>query len=217
MATVIKATVATRAGGAAAFTFDELGEHASEHLDVARRQAAEILAGAEQEAIAIRQRAQEQGRSAALEAAQQVLDENVGRQLATLVPALGEAIDAVRNLKAEWLAHWEKAAIHLAAAIAGRVIRRQVERQPEITLELVREALELAAGCGEIQLRMHPEDVAALGSRVEQLTGELTRLGAAEILADPSIAKGSCRVDTRFGAIDQQFAAQLSRIEEELS
>ena len=82
---------------------------------------------------------------------------------------------------------------------------------------LVREALELAAGSGSIQLRMHPDDLAVLGSQVELLTGELARLGTPEILADPTIEKGGCRVETRSGSIDQQFAAQIARIEQELA
>ena len=42
-------------------------------------------------------------------------------------------------------------------------------------------------------------------------------LTTAEIVADPAITLGGCRVETRFGIIDQQFEAQLKRIEEELT
>jgi flagellar biosynthesis/type III secretory pathway protein FliH len=217
MATVIKASTRLQASDATAYRFDDLGDRAVECLDDVRRRAVEILSGAEQEAIAIRHRAEEQGRAAALQAAEQVLEEHVDRQLATLLPALGKAIDGIRSAQAEWLLHWEKTAVRVATAIAGRVIRREVERAPEITLALVREALELAAGSGDIELRMHPDDVAALGTQVERLAGELARLGKPEIVADPKIEKGGCRIETRFGAIDQQFTAQLARIEQELA
>ena len=40
-------------------------------------------------------------------------------------------------------------------------------------------------------------------------------LGDAELVADPAITPGGCRVETRFGVIDQQFETQLARIEEE--
>jgi flagellar assembly protein FliH len=158
-----------------------------------------------------------QGRAAALEAAQQVLEEKVSRQLTTLVSALREAIDCIHAARAGWLAHWEKTAIQVAAAMAARVIRRELTSQPEITLTLVKEALELAAGSGEIQLRLHPADFKALGAQVEQLIAELSRLGTARIVADPQITAGGCRVDTRYGVIDQQFESQLARIEQELT
>ncbi len=217
MATIIKAASLASPAAARNFAFDDLGDTADDHLERVRRQAAEILAGAEQEAIEIRRRAEEQGRAAALEAAELVLEEKVGRRLATLVLALQAAVDRMEAARAEWLAHWERAAIRLATGIAGRVIRREVERSPEITLTLVREALELAAGSADIQLRLHPRDLSALGPHVTQLAAELARLGRPEIVADASIEPGGCRIDTRHGAIDQQFAAQLARIEQELT
>jgi flagellar biosynthesis/type III secretory pathway protein FliH len=64
---------------------------------------------------------------------------------------------------------------------------------------------------------MNPDDLAAFGKRVRHVAGELGRLGDVKIVADPEITKGGCRVDTRFGTIDQQFEAQLARIELELA
>ena len=75
----------------------------------------------------------------------------------------------------------------------------------------------MAAGSTQIQVRLHPTDHAALGGQVQTLVAELARGGGAEVIADPAISPGGCRVDTQFGSIDQQFEAQLARIEEELS
>jgi flagellar assembly protein FliH len=213
MSTIIKASGLPRADEGASFNLDDMTERAKEYLDQVRRQAAEILAQAERDAAAIRHQAEEQGRVAALEAAEQA---EITRQLAMLVPALHEAVGQIQTSRAGWLAHWEKTAIHVATAIAARVIRREVAHQPEITLTLVKEALELAAGSGEIQLRLHPADFAALGSNVERLASELSCLGKAQVVADPQITQGGCRIDTRYGVIDQQFEAQLGRIEREL-
>jgi flagellar assembly protein FliH len=217
MSTIIKATGVSRAADTGAFNLEDLGDRATAYLDEARRKAAELVAQAQQEADGIRRAAEESGRAAAVEAAERALDEKLTLQLTTLAPAMREAIDAIHGAKAQWLLHWERTAVHVASAIAGRVIRRELVRAPEITLALVREALDLAAGNARIQLRMHPDDVAALGEQVERLARELARLGQCEIVADPSIEKGGCRLETRFGAIDQQFTAQLARIEEELA
>ncbi len=217
MATVIKAASPDCAASARAFAFDDLGDSSAEYLDRVRRQAAEILAGAEQEAIAIRRQAEDQCRAAALEAADEVLEEKVGQRIVSLAAALNQAIERIETARAEWLSHWERTAVRVATSIASRVIRREVERTPEITLALVREALELAAGSADVQLRLHPRDLSALGPHVAQLAAELARLGKPEIVADASIEPGGCRIDTRHGSIDQQFAAQLARIEQELS
>ena len=84
-------------------------------------------------------------------------------------------------------------------------------------MTLIREALELAAGSAQVRLHLHPEDHKALGGQVQLLVQEMSGLGEAEVIADAGVSRGGCRVETRFGTIDQQFEAQLARIEEELS
>ena len=80
-ATVIKSATA-RNPHAAAFNFDDLGTQADRYLTEIRAQAAKILADANREANAIRAQAEQQGRQAAIDAAEKVLDEKVG----TLTP-----------------------------------------------------------------------------------------------------------------------------------
>jgi flagellar assembly protein FliH len=133
-----------------------------------------------------------------------------------LVAARG-AVDAICAAREQWLAHWQRAVLSLATAIAERVIRREVERTPEVALALVKESLELAAGSADVRLVMHPDDLAALSGQVERLTAELARLGDATIVTDDSLCRGGCRVETRFGTIDQQIETQLARIALELA
>ena len=104
----------------------------------------------------------------------------------------------------------------LAAAIASRICRRELSRQPDITLTWVREALEMAAGDAQVVLRLNPDDHALLGTQIDSITKQLNGLGEVQVIADPAIRAGGCRVDTEFGSLDQQREAQLARITEEL-
>lgn len=213
MATVIKASQASPV----AFHPDELGQRAQSYLEQVRAQAAEILSSAEADAAALRQRAQDEGYAAGLANAQQIIEQQVTAHSQQLEKLVGRVVDAIGTARAEWLSRWETAAVRVATSIAQRVIRREVSRTPQITLALVREALELAGGCADIQLRLHPQDLALLRPQLESLVEELARLGKPEIAADERIERGGCRLETRFGSIDQSFAAQLDRIEQELS
>ncbi len=198
------------------FAFDDLEESARSQLEAARREAAELLTAARQEAEQLRRQAEEDGRAAAGQAIEQIIAERVATQVATTMPALDQAVADLRAAKADCLVRWEEAALGVATAIAARVIRREVSHSPEISLSLVRESLELAAGSTDLQLRMHPDDLAVLGAEVEDLLGQLVRSGERALVADATITRGGCRVDTRSGSIDQQFEAQLARIEQEL-
>ena len=217
MSTIIKASGPIRLVDGVSFNFDDMAEKGNHYLDQIRQHAARIIAEAEQKAVEIRARAEQDGQRAALAAVERIMDEKVAKQMTTVLPAMREAVASIEASKAVWLDHWEKAALHTAGAIAGRLARREAIRCPEIPLALVREALELAAGSPQIKLHMHPDDHAAVGQQAEQLCSELHRLGSVVVVADPQVTRGGCQVHTRFGMIDQQFEAQVARIEQELA
>jgi flagellar assembly protein FliH len=217
MSTIIKATGERHPSGPTnqpiAFQMDDMGKW---YLDSVRKQAERILREANAEAAAIRAKAEQEGRQAALAAVGKAVEDKISAQLTTILPALQRSVDAIENSRQEWLAHWRRSAVNVAAAIAAKLIRRELSSQPAIALDLVAEALELASGSGEITLLMNPGDRERMGAQAEKLIGGLTRLGQAKIVADPAITPGGCRVQTQFGSIDQTFEAQLARIEEEL-
>jgi len=215
--TVIKSTGPNRPGDSLPFRFDEMERHATTYLDTVRAAAAKIVSEANQQAAGIRRNSERDGQQAAVEAARRILDEKVTRQLETLLPALRHAIETLGQARADWLRAWEQNVVHLAAAIAARVIRRELSRKPEIPLAYIRESLELASGSPHVMVRLHPDDHAALATHIPMLTSELARQATTEIVADPAITVGGCRIDTQFGSIDQQIETQLARIEQELT
>jgi flagellar assembly protein FliH len=212
MSTIIRASDHGNVTNCAAFNFEDMAVRADQYLGGIRAQAARIVLKARDEAEAVRKSAEIQGRQAAVEA----VEEMVRKQLGTVIPALKQAARNIEDARHAWLAHWESGAVHLAAAIAKRLIRRELRGQPEITLTLVREGLELAAGSSQLRILLNPLDLQSLGNQARMLVDELSPHIEAEIEADPGVSPGGCRVETRFGVIDQQFEAQLQRIEEEL-
>lgn len=217
MPSVIKTDDQNRAIQGVAFNFDDMAVKAAQYLEKVKLEAAQIVVEAKQEATAARQQAEAEGRRAAQQAVEQMVQKQLQQQLATLVPALRQAIQEIHHAKQAWLRHWEQSGVHLASAIAARVIRRELATQPEIPLKLIRDALELAAGSAQVRLHLNPADHTALLPQIQLLVKEISGLGPTEIAPDPAITAGGCRVETRFGTIDQQFDAQLARIEEELT
>jgi flagellar assembly protein FliH len=213
MATIFQASDANARPHVAAFNFDDLEARAAECTARAQADAAEIVAKAQGEADAIRRQAAEEGCKAAM----QEFDRMVATHVAPAIAAIRQMDAELRRARQAWLSHWERGAVRLSAAIAARVVRRELREQPSITLSLVREALDLAAGSPNVRLHLNPEDYQALGVQVRSLIDAMSSLGDAEVIPDATVTQGGCRVETRFGTIDQQIESQLRRIEEELA
>jgi flagellar assembly protein FliH len=213
MPAIIKASDACVSSQSTPLDLAGLTSLAGAPTDALRREAARVVAAAKHEAQRIRQEAADEGRDAARkDASRQQAD-----QWAAVAAALRNVVEEVLAAKQAWLGHWERTAVHLAARIAERVLRRELPRHPDVPVALVREALELAAGTSQVRVELSPADYESLGPRVEAMANELGRLGSVVVTADESVSPGGCRVETSHGAIDQRFEAQLARIEEELS
>lgn len=200
-----------------AFNFEDLAQHAQRYLDTVRADAARILASAAEQADQLKRQAALAGRQQANDEARRHAEESLARQLDTLLPALRAAIEAIAHTRHDWLAEWDRRVVRLAAAMAARIVRRELDRQPALAPTLVREALEMITETGTVRIYLNPHDLQALGSQAQRLAAEFARLGSLEFLPDEQISRGGCRVETRFGLIDQQIESQLARLAEELA
>jgi flagellar assembly protein FliH len=218
---IIKATDRARGIQPVAFNFDDMALKAGVYLDNVREQANQVVNRAKQQAEQTRGKIEEDSRRKGYadgqREIQQLVEKKLGEQLATLLPALAATIQEIQHAKQAWLTHWERSAVRLATAIAERIVRREIQAKPEIAIAIVRESLELAAGSATVRVLLNPKDHETLQPKADALTGEMAGLGTCELVADPEISPGGCRVETPFGTIDQQIETQLKRIEDELT
>jgi len=221
MATIIKHQHQVQASGtllrSAAYNLTDMTSQAQDYLSTVRQEAIQIIQQARLEAEAIRQQAEQAGRQAAQEAIEGILDEKVAQQMQSLMPALDSAVSQIEDSKQQWLQYWETSIVHLSTSIAAHVIRRELKTEPELALEWIREALQLAAGSAEVSVHLHPHDLETLRGEIDRLAATFCPLAKGQIVADPSITAGGCRVETQFGTIDVQLEAQLARVEQELA
>ena len=222
MATIIKRGTAneTPAGKAVrpiAFSFEEMAGRADEYLESVRREAAKIVQQAHQEAEEVRRKAESAGRATAESAIEQLLEERVVKQIATLRPALEKVAHQISDARGRWLGEWEASAVHLAARMAERILRRELTHEPAAPLALVRESLELASGSANITIHLAPDDCKYLTSASEEIVESLKTLAPARIVADSSVSPGGCIVKTEYGEIDQRIESQLERLTQELT
>jgi flagellar assembly protein FliH len=206
--------------GAVVFNFDDVTSKANAYLTEVKAEAAKILAKANADAALIRKEAERQGSKNAVDSAEKTvqtrIENQVKAQMQTALPALEQMMQQLSAERLQWQEKWEQNAVRLSVAIAQKIIRRELKQQPNITLDLVREALALAAGSQMVKVYLNPQDHAALGQQTQQIANHLSTTTPAQIAAHPDVSPGGCLVQTEFGAIDQRIESQLARIAEEL-
>ncbi len=167
----------------------------------------------------------EEGLRAGREEARAEFAEAVGREVAEKTAAFCDAATApLRNLTREMigvrrslLQHWEENAMQIAAAIAYQTITRDPATTRAVSLDLLREALDLAMNCASLKIRMNPDDVENLREPIRAILEETGNLATAEVVADSKITSGGCVVESSLGVVDERLESRLERIVAELS
>src|SRR5262249_31954051 len=148
------------------------------------------------QAAEIHNQAEQAGWENAVAAANAAAQTELQSRLQSSLPAINSVAQQLADARQMWLQEWQKTAVQLSVKIAERIARREISRSPSITLSYVREALEMCASAPQVRVLLHPEDVQSLGEAAEQIVREIMPVAHAEIIADNTITRGGCRVET---------------------
>lgn len=210
------------------FNFEDLEAQAADYLESVKKKAREIVANAVQEAEGIQDEARKkgfqeglkQGKSHALELVQEEVRERVQNQVQTISNQVLAQIHAIASqcagLREELTQNWENAFLTLVMRVSHVILRRELEKDPQIEIQWIREMLQLCAGENSLILTLNPQDAELLREPLERLAGEFGKIGHMTIKPSSAMAQGDCVLKTENGQLDQRLDVQLERIAEEL-
>lgn len=96
----------------------------------------------------------------------------------------------------------------LAALIAERTVRRQLELHPDLLVGLVHEAMEhLPAASGHVTITVHPDDATMLRSALDP-----DQERPWHVAEDASLLPGDCRIATTASRIDLRTDTRLAAL-----
>jgi flagellar assembly protein FliH len=225
---LLKANNVRGLGSKVVFNFDDLRQRGDAYLDTVRQQIGDMIVSAESEAVELRKSAHERGyaegkreglqhaREAIEQQAREIAENTAARGLATALPALKSVAESLGVERDRWIADWEAVGVRLAAAIAERLLGRQLKLEPGVARDMIREALQLAVGAPRIRVHLHGDDAALLGKQAAEVARSMARCGEVEIIPDNSLQRGGCLIETQHGQIDARIETVLDRIVAEL-
>jgi len=203
---------------------DEILRQARGELDRAHAEAREIIERAKIQVEGTRQEAQaegfqsgykqglsegtQKGREQGLEQAKKDFSEQNVR-LRGALESLLRTFESDRN---HLMAQAHQDLLALALAMAAKVTRRQLQADPDLGLEIIKNAVGLVGSRSAVTIRVNPDDA----DRFEVLDPELAKstfgLEQVKVVKDASVEAGGCVVATDNGSIDAQVSTQLDNL-----
>ena len=109
------------------------------------------------------------------------------------------------------------AAVVLARKMAEKIIGRAVDLDPSVMGEIAGQALAASrARGGAVVLRVHPDDLAAIEQSRAQWLRRIASAASVRVVADASVGRDGCVVETPVGRLDARLQTQLDALERAL-
>ena len=121
-------------------------------------------------------------------------------------------IEYFETNKKQLLWQAEQSFVVLAVKLAEKVIRREIELQPELVKDTVRMALETVSKTTNVVIRVSPQDISIIEDLKSSLSDLLGRFTSVSITPDESVSRGGCIVQSERGRVDARIETQIDRI-----
>lgn len=123
------------------------------------------------------------------------------------VERLARSVEDLQALRTKLLQKTERQVVQLSVAIARRIVHRELRLDPDLLAAMARVALDRLGDAPGATIRLNPEDYAATAAR-----RVAPDAGAVRVVADPSVKRGGCLVQSEVGLIDLNPDAQIQEL-----
>jgi flagellum-specific ATP synthase len=149
----------------------------------------------------------EQGRDESLELEQ--------KRIEPLIEMLGQAKSIIGEHQQDTTRQSGTQVVNLAVQLAGRIIRSEIKKRPELTGTIARKALAMVSGQGPVSVKAHPGDCGPIKAMLNDIMPESSTADHApvvEVIPDHALVGGGCLVESDFGYIDARIDQQLASV-----
>ncbi len=207
MAREVEARIATAREQAAA-TAAEAKAAAEKLVAEARAQAQAIVTGAKQQQARLEEEAKQKGLAAAREQAKAEALQEVAAALAVLAKSAHD----VKSEKERFLRAGLETMLAVVTAILERLVRGQVEVDPDLVRRTVDAAIAHVSGADRITVRIHPDDLGTVEDYRAEILRRIESLTDITIQTDHGITRGGVILETDFGRVDARLETQMAEI-----
>jgi len=129
-----------------------------------------------------------------------------------LADRLKTAVDEAENYRKSMLDKSRLEVADLALDIAEKVIKTSSENQRDIVIKNIEYALSYLSEKSPVEIHVNLKDVEIAKDRIAELLNMFDKVQSIKVVADQSVERGGCVIESDMGGIDANITTQLESI-----
>ena len=134
----------------------------------------------------------------------------VDQKMGELREALALSLKQFASEQEDYFHRVEGHVVRLSLAIARKILHREAQIDPLVLSGAVRVALEKVSSATMVRLFVHPDQIQTWREFLDQQNDMRQK---PEIVGDPSVVEGECRIESSIGSADLSLENQITEIE----
>ena len=106
----------------------------------------------------------------------------------------------------------ERQIVDLAVAVAKKILAYEIDTNSEVVVSIVKTTLDKVRNQKQLSIRINPMDFQAAIAAKGDFEVILQREQAIEFVADQTVSRGGCVIDSAFGSADARVETQLQSL-----
>jgi flagellar assembly protein FliH len=163
-----------------------------------------------------RQKAKEEGFKAGLLQGKEEGMEEMRLQYQDILEEAKQVLEQAYEEKQAIIQEAEPYIVELCTEIAKKVIKQELQSNPDAILSIIKQSLALSNERESIAISVSPADFSFVQNKRQQLLEMVEGQTEIKILPDHSVSEGGCIIRTSYGSIDARINVQLNEIQQAL-
>lgn len=134
------------------------------------------------------------------------------KRLEVVIGQMKNVLLEIERQKREFPHACENEMLKLTLSLGKRIFRQGGFLYEEAIIAVLREAFEYVTDRGKVCVHLHPADYQYLLAHPGKAPFSLDEKEGIKLVADPSITRGGCLIDTSFGEVDATFESQFDEM-----
>ncbi len=131
----------------------------------------------------------------------------------TIMRRYGDTIRDLGQYKAALYSQVEREIVKLAVEVAKKIVHREIQADPEVIQTLVKVALGRVSERSAVTVRVNPGDYNFLLDKHRGWAQEEGAMHEVTLVADKSVERGGCLVQTDCGDVDARIEEEFREVE----
>lgn len=137
---------------------------------------------------------------------------DTSQHISEKMTALNELVDSITKLKTELLAQNERHLVQLAFEMAARVAAHEISLNPDATVAILRQAVEMAQSEEKIVVQVNPAQLENMELLMKETGREFEFLKKVKFEPNEALREGGCVVISNYGEVDSRTEERVKKL-----